>query len=42
MQFETLRCGILGKTNVQNCEYKYGRDEAISNAMGPVVKTLPH
>lgn len=42
MQFETPRCVILRRTNVQNREYKYSRDEAISNAMGPIIKSLPH
>lgn len=31
-----------GDTNIENSKYKYGREEAVTDSVGPVVEVLPH
>ena len=33
---------LYGKTNIENCKYEYGRDEAIAETIGPIVEALPY
>lgn len=40
IQFILPRCSK--ETNIENSKYEYGRDEAISNTVGPIAEALPH